>query len=107
MQKFAKWVIVLLQNSWVNYQFQGFHKILCVLCPNGQFQTVAVSSNNVQYRLLAARRKTMSKTPNTKDNLGEKVIGNIFHNVNDDDEYNVKNANDVNTCELVLCEQAF
>lgn len=49
----------------------------------------------------------MSKTPNTKDNLGEKVIGNIFHNVNDDDEYNVKNANDVNTCELVLCEQAF
>ena len=49
----------------------------------------------------------MSKTPNTKDNLGEKVIGNIFHNVNDDDEYNVKNANDVNTCEQVLCEQAF
>ena len=82
-------------------------QIFPCLCPNGQFQTVAVSPNNVQYRLLAARRKTMSKTPNTKDNLGEKVIGNIFHNVNDDDEYNVKNANDVNTCELVLCEQAF
>ena len=107
MQNFTKLVIISLQNSWVICQIQGFDKIFSVVCPNGQFQTVAVSSNNVQYRLLAARRKTMSKTPNTKDNLGEKVIGNIFHNVNDDDEYNVKNANDVNTCELVLCEQAF
>ena len=82
-------------------------KFLC-FCPNSQFQTVAVSSNNVQYRLLVARQDgNVQNTYPTKDNLGEKVIGNIFHNVNDDDEYNVRNANDVNTCELVLCEQAF
>ena len=72
-----------------------------------------VNSKQLRYRLTMFDTvcqppgKIMSKTPNTKDNLGEKVIGNIFHNVNDDDEYNVKNANDVNTCELVLCEQAF